>query len=171
MKPGIKGSLQNILRWFAETVAASHKPIEDFSRLEHPASHFAAAEDAAALSGPLIAETAVVQPTTTAPCTDPVVTDANINQDVQVNRIAITLDSREIQRRRDLVRTLFNDFWSVFDDKPASFVERLDQAETYLNERLNACGEFWRLDTETREMLGLPPQSNLRNKVNAKSRR
>lgn len=62
----------------------------------------------------------------------------------------------EIQRRRELVRTLFNDFWSGRDDKPAAFVDRLDEAETYLNERLSASGEPWRLDAGTRKMLGLP---------------
>jgi hypothetical protein len=56
-----------------------------------------------------------------------------------------------------LVRKLFNDFWSGCDDKPAAFVDRLNQAETYLNERLTACGESWRLEASTRKMLGLPP--------------
>jgi hypothetical protein len=51
-------------------------------------------------------------------------------------------------------------FWSGCDDKPAAFVDRLDEAETYLNERLTACGEFWQLDAKTRKMLGLPPRSN-----------
>jgi hypothetical protein len=59
-----------------------------------------------------------------------------------------------------LVRTLFNDFWSGAHDKPAAFVERLDQAEDYVNERLTACGEFWRLDANTRVMLSLPPRVN-----------
>jgi hypothetical protein len=58
---------------------------------------------------------------------------------------------------------LFNDFWSEAPDKPAAFVERLDQAEDYLNERLAANGEFWRLDTNTRVVLGLPPRSNSSN--------
>jgi hypothetical protein len=66
------------------------------------------------------------------------------------------LDQEEIQRRRDLVRTLFNDFWSEAHDKPAAFVERLDQAEDYANERLAASGEIWQLDAKTRAMLGLP---------------
>ena len=39
-------------------------------------------------------------------------------------------------------------------------VERLDQAEDYLNERLTANGEVWRLDAKTRIMLGLPPRSS-----------
>jgi hypothetical protein len=64
--------------------------------------------------------------------------------------------------------TLFNDFWSEAHDKPAAFVERLDQAEDYVNERLTACGEFWQLDAKTRAMLGLPPRSNSPN--NGKNR-
>jgi hypothetical protein len=44
--------------------------------------------------------------------------------------------------------------------KPSAFVERLDQAEDYLNERLAASGEVWRLDATTRAMLGLPPRSS-----------
>jgi hypothetical protein len=69
------------------------------------------------------------------------------------------LDQHEIERRRNLVRTLFNDFWRGFDDKPVAFLDRLDQAETYLNERLAACGEAWHLDAETRILLGLPSRS------------
>jgi hypothetical protein len=57
------------------------------------------------------------------------------------------------------VRMLFNDFWSGVNEKPAAFVERLDQAEDYLNERLAANGEFWRLDANTRAMLALPRRS------------
>jgi len=68
-------------------------------------------------------------------------------------------DEREIQRRRDLVRTLFNDFWNGSCDKPATFADRLDQAENCLNERLIARGEFWQLDAKTRVLLGLPPRS------------
>jgi hypothetical protein len=69
------------------------------------------------------------------------------------------LSHQEIERRRSVVRALFNDFWSGTHDKPAAFVERLDQAEDYLNERLTAIGEVWRLDAKTRTMLGLPPRS------------
>jgi hypothetical protein len=57
-----------------------------------------------------------------------------------------------------LVRMLFNDFWSAAYEKPAGFVERLDQAEDYVNARLAANGEAWRLDSKTRVMLGLPPR-------------
>jgi hypothetical protein len=84
-----------------------------------------------------------------------------VDTDAQIDSAASTVpDQEEIQRRRDLVRALFNDFWSEAHDKPTAFVERLDQAEDYVNERLTACGEFWRLDTNTRVMLGLPPRAN-----------
>jgi hypothetical protein len=63
----------------------------------------------------------------------------------------------EIDRRRGIVRQFFNDYWSVADDKPPSFAERLDRAESYINERVAADGEFWRLDPATRKQLGLPP--------------
>ena len=62
-----------------------------------------------------------------------------------------------------MVRTLFNDFWSGAYEKPAAFVERLDQAEDYLNERLAASSELWRLDINTRVMLGLPPPGEFRS--------
>jgi hypothetical protein len=73
------------------------------------------------------------------------------------------LGHQEIERRRNLVRALFNDFWSGEDQKPASFAARLDRAEDYLNERLAANGETWRLDTETRAMLSLPSRSSAPN--------
>ena len=69
------------------------------------------------------------------------------------------LDEGEIQRRRNLVRIFFNDFWSGSYEKPAGFLQRLDQAEGYVNGRLAANGEAWRLDSQTRVMLGLPPRS------------
>jgi hypothetical protein len=55
------------------------------------------------------------------------------------------------------VRAFFNDYWSSIEDKPASFAERLDGAEAYINERVEAGGEAWRLDPATRKLLGLPP--------------
>ena len=63
----------------------------------------------------------------------------------------------EIDRRRSLVRGFFNDYWTSIDDKPASFAERLDRAEAYINERVAAGGENWRLEPATRKQLGLPP--------------
>jgi hypothetical protein len=75
---------------------------------------------------------------------------------------------QEIDRRRDLIRALFNDFWRDRDDKPASFVDRLNHAEGYLNERLLASGERWQLDAKARDMLGLPARSNSRRTINGR---
>ena len=69
-------------------------------------------------------------------------------------------DQQEIDRRRQLVREFFNDYWSTADDKPTSFAERLDRAEGYINERVAAGGEAWRLSPATRKQLGLPPARN-----------
>jgi hypothetical protein len=100
--------------------------------------------------------------TTTKSFTAPVIADLNVGPDAGINRAAhVVPDQQEIERRRNLVRMLFNDFWNGTSEKPVAFVDRLDQAEDYLNERLAASGEFWRLDAETRLMLGLPPRSNL----------
>jgi len=55
-----------------------------------------------------------------------------------------------------MVRAFFNDYWSTADDKPASFAERLDRAEGYINERMAAGGEVWRLGPAARKQLGLP---------------
>jgi hypothetical protein len=90
--------------------------------------------------------------------------DVSVGPEPPTSRITHTvLDDQEIQRRRDLVRTLFNDFWSGPNDKPVAFVDRLAQAEPYINERLMACGEFWQLDAETRITLGLPSTKNSAN--------
>jgi hypothetical protein len=66
-------------------------------------------------------------------------------------------DQQEIDRRRAMVRKFFNDYWASIDDKPASFADRLDGAEGYINERVAAGGEAWQLDPATRKQLGLPP--------------
>jgi hypothetical protein len=109
-------------------------------------------------------EDAVARPTPVKSFTVPATADVTVYSDAQTNRAApIVLDDQEIQRRRDLVRAFFNDFWSGSDDRPAAFVDRLDQAESYVNERLTAGGEFWRLDAETRPMLGLPPHRAARH--------
>ena len=66
-------------------------------------------------------------------------------------------NQQEIERRREVVRQLFNDFWVSAEDKPGTFAERLNRAEGHINERLAACGETWQLDAATRKQLGLPP--------------
>lgn len=112
---------------------------------------------------PLGEETvAVADPTTEVVVTHPA-TEAVANQTTEIrpetqikSAIPGAIDEGEIQRRRNLVRTFFNEFWSGAYEKPTGFLERLDQAEDYLNHRLTANGEAWRLDSETRAMLGLP---------------
>jgi hypothetical protein len=64
---------------------------------------------------------------------------------------------QELERRRDIVRQFFNDFWNSADHKPVTFAERLNRAEGYINGRLAARGEVWQLDPVTRKQLGLPP--------------
>jgi hypothetical protein len=77
------------------------------------------------------------------------------------SQISITseasLNKQEIERRREIVRQFFNDFWMSTDDKPRTFAERLNRAEDHINERLAARGETWQLDAATRKGLGLPP--------------
>ena len=161
--------MKPVLRWLAGIVAVIIQPFGYFLRPTYPASLDVAAEKRAdgvveeAQAVVTAIEDAVVRPTTVKSFTSPVTADVPVDPDI--NRAAdIVLDDQEIKRRRDLVRTLFNDFWSgAAYEKPAAFVERLDQAEDYVNERLAASGEFWQLDAKTRVMLGLPPRANSPN--------
>ncbi len=135
--------VSTVLRLFVEIAAA----IKVFFRASHPASAGSCTENAAV-------ETEAV-------ATAQIPAHAKVEADAGINVVAHNeLNRQEIDRRRNLVRTLFNDFWSGEDQKPPSFTARLDQAEDYVNERLAANGEIWRLDTETRAMLGLPPRAN-----------
>ena len=160
--------MENILQWFAGISAALKKPIRHFSRARYSASDIAAetradstAEKAGAVATPT--ETSVATLNAKATFIAAITVDAKIGQDAQVSGVApIPPDQQEVQRRRELIRTLFNDFWSERDDKPP--------AETYLNERLAACGELWQLDAKTRKMLSLPPRSNPHNKGNGGAR-
>ena len=168
-KPGISiGVLEKFLRWFAEIGRTVNTVTKHFLRPRHPASQFTAeqrAEDGAEEAGALATatENAIGYPTTAKSLTVPITADVKVGPDAP-----IALDQEEIQRRRNLVRMLFNDFWSGAHDKPAAFVERLNQAEDYVNERLAASGEFWQLDAKTRVMLDLPPRANSPN--NGKNR-
>jgi hypothetical protein len=157
----VRAGAEKFLRWLAEIGRAVGKVTNHFLRPRHPASDKRRAESAAEQTGAIASATTL---SSASLLTAPVTAAAKILDD-QINRVAqIGPDQQEIQRRRDLVRVLFNDFWSGSHDKPAAFVDRLDEAEDYLNERLTACGEFWQLDTETRIMLDLPPRSNFANK-------
>jgi len=77
------------------------------------------------------------------------------------SRIGVTAEAspnqQEIERRREIVRQFFNDFWVSAEDKPGTFAERLNRAEGHINERLAARGETWQLDAVRRKHLGLPP--------------
>ena len=66
-------------------------------------------------------------------------------------------NQQEIERRREMVRQFFNDFWVSAEDKPGRFAERLNRAKGHINERLAARGETWQLDAASRKQLGLPP--------------
>jgi hypothetical protein len=157
---------EKVLRWFAQIGAAIIEPTKYFLRTRYPASDEKRAESALEEAGAIAAatENVVANLTTTKSFTVPITAGAKVDTDVQIDSAASTvLDLEEIQRRRDLVRTLFNDFWSEAHDKPAAFVERLDQAEDYVNERLAASGEIWQLDAKTRVMLGLPPTKSSAN--------
>ena len=154
---------EKVLRWFAQIGAGAIKSTKHFLRARYPASDGKLAENALEEAAAIAAatENVVGNLTTTKSFTVPVTAEVKVDTDAQIDSAAPTVpDQEEIQRRRDLVRTLFNDFWSEAHDKPAAFVERLDQAEDYVNKRLTACGEFWQLNAETRLMLGLPTKSS-----------
>jgi hypothetical protein len=158
--------LEKFLRWLAEIGRPVVSVTKHFFRPRHPASQFTAeqraegdAEEAEAVVTPT--ENDVADLTITNTFTVPVTAGVKVDTDTPIDSAASTvLDQEEIQRRRNLVRMLFNDFWSGPYEKPAAFVERLNQAEDYLNDRLTANGEVWRLDATTRRLLGLPPRSS-----------
>jgi hypothetical protein len=135
-----------LLRWIAGISAAFKRPAEYFLRPTSPPSDVA---DETGAQHPVAGDNATAT------------VEVEFGQAAQVKVIStISPDQQEIQRRRELVRALFNDFWNGSDDKPVTFVDRLNQAETYLNERLTARGEPWQLDASARKMLGLPPRAN-----------
>jgi hypothetical protein len=159
----VRGSVQNIFRWVVGVVAVFKRPSKYISRPERSASDktVESLADSAAEAAvvPTATNSAVAKIGPNGGFAGPVTAEDKISEDARINPVApILLDQQEIQRRRDLVRSLFNDFWSGSYDKPAAFVDRLDQAETYLNERLTASGELWLLDAQTRALLGLPPR-------------
>jgi hypothetical protein len=158
-KPGtMRGLVETILSWFREIWSKyflQQKPPATVLTTERRAE--SVAEQAGAIT--TATENAAAEPKTAKSFAKPVTADVKVSSDAQpIDHIVP--DQQEIQRRRDLVRALFNDFWSGSDDKPAGFADRLNQAEDYINERLAACSEFWQLDAKTRAMLSLPTGSN-----------
>ena len=63
------------------------------------------------------------------------------------------------ESRRELIRRLFNEYWTGVEDKPPTFAQRLEIAKAYINERLADRDVGWRLDAVTRKQLGLPSSS------------
>ena len=144
-----------LLRWIAGIRAAFKRPVEYSLEPTRPPTEVA---------NETSAESAVAE--------DQAPAVAEFVQATQLSAVSTNSpDQQEIQRRRELVRALFNDFWNGHDDKPVTFLDRLNQAETYLNQRLTARGEPWQLDINTRKLLGLPPRANLRNDVNSNAYR
>jgi hypothetical protein len=94
------------------------------------------AKETGAIATTEVATTTVnvtANPTITGKFIGSIIADVKVDADAQIDIAASTvLDQEEIQRRRDLVRTLFNDFWTGSHEKPAAFVDRLDQAENYV---------------------------------------
>jgi len=81
-----------------------------------------------------------------------------VGDESQINiKTGASPNQQEIERRREIVRQFFNDFWRSTDDKPSTFAERLNRAEGHINEQLAARGETWQLDAASRKQFGLPP--------------
>jgi len=161
-----RGVVETILRWSRAILWSVNKSIKYFwrqGRFASVATKEKRAESVAEQAGAITTatENTATKPTTAISFAEQATADEKVGSKAQISSVAhIVPDQQEIQRRRDLVRTLFNDFWSGSYDKPAGFADRLNQAENYINERLTACGEFWRLDAKTRATLSLPPGSN-----------
>jgi hypothetical protein len=162
-------------RWFAKIVATFRKPIQYFvpapslpapslpapslpapSRFESNIAAQSGKENALP-DAPVPTSTDATPSTAAATSVHPQIAEA-----ASVQAVPTALDRQEVQRRRELVRALFNDFWTGRDDKPATFQERLDQAEPYLNERLIKSGECWQLNADSRKALALPSRPNAR---------
>jgi hypothetical protein len=106
---------ESVLRWFAVIGAAINKTTKYFLRPEHPASAERRAKSAAVEAGAVVRtiENPDAKPTPTNSFTAPVIADVKVGPDAGINRVAhVVPDQQEIERRRSLVRVLFNDFWN-----------------------------------------------------------
>jgi hypothetical protein len=123
-KPGTRRGVPEILRWFAQIGATIKTVTKHFLRPRHPGYPFTAEQRAESTleEAGAATENVVANLTTTAePFTAPVTAGVNVDTDALSDSAAATvLDHEEIQRRRDLVRMLFNDFWSGAYEKPAT---------------------------------------------------
>jgi hypothetical protein len=153
-KPVMERVVASLLGWISEIREAA----KNLLPLRHPAPTESRAESVIAEARAAEADTESTDAKLTTPksFTTAPTADANVGP-IAANGIP---DQQEVERRRELVRMLFNDFWNGAYNKPVAFAQRLDEAEDYLNARLAAHGEFWRLDADTRAILGLPPRSS-----------
>src|SRR5262249_48385893 len=144
-------TLRKIADYISRTFAAVTPVLSNLSHYFFRSSDFASGVSPPQTSVP---QDEVVEPAKTTAAekasTEPPAAGAKVDVAKADLVTHVALDQTEIERRRNLVRTLFNDYWSGAQEKPAAFSERLDQAEDYLNERLAANGETWRLDADTR---------------------
>jgi hypothetical protein len=153
-KPVMERVVASLLGWISEIREAA----KNLLPLRYPAPTESCAESVIAEARAAEADTESTDAKLTTPksFTTAPTADANVGP-IAANGIP---DQQEVERRRELVRMLFNDFWNGAYNKPVAFAQRLDEAEDYLNARLAAHGEFWRLDADTRAILGLPPRSS-----------
>src|SRR5438045_1247504 len=100
------------VRWFAGLGAAVIKTIKYFLRTRYPDED--RAQSALEEAGSIAAATEKAVKSFAAP-----VTAGVKGADTSIDSAASpVIDLEEIQRRRDLVRTMFNDFWSGAYEKP-----------------------------------------------------
>jgi hypothetical protein len=141
---GRDGNTMHLIeRWLARALVTFRKPNE-------------VASGRAPLTSNVICES---QEDDVSPAPTAVIVDAPHDNETTDAIVLTAPDQQEIDRRRDLVRGWFNEFWKGRDDKPTSFVDRLNEAESYINKRLTASGEGWQLDTEARTILCLPART------------
>lgn len=158
-RPGIiREVAENISRWFA--VISAHATSKYLLRSRESGSIVTPAERDGDQT--IVAANAFEKAIATATKTS-ITTPAPADVKPELPIVPIVPDQDEIERRRTLVRKLFNEFWGGVHEKPAGFAARFDQAEDYLNERLAADGEIWQLDATTRAQLGLPARLSSRD--------
>ena len=161
-RPGITGIIrevaENISRWFA--VISAHATSKYFLRSRESGSVVPSAERG---GDQTIVVANAFEKTIATATKESFTTPAPADVKPELPILPTAPDQDEIERRRTLVRKLFNDFWGGVYEKPAGFAARFDQAEDYLNERLAADGEIWQLDATTRAQLGLPARLNSRD--------
>jgi hypothetical protein len=117
------GVAANIFRWFVRLGAAA----KHILRPTDPACPKSAAEVGAVSPQ---AENTGAKPTTADSFAAPLTTDVSAERDSGIKGLAPCIpDKQEIERRRDLVRTYFNDFWRDAHDKPAAFWSGLTRLE------------------------------------------